>query len=259
VPVSEDLTRDGYALLPGLVAPEACAAVVAAWAREVRPYTGPLLRQLTSVPEVHALSADGLVTNPVCFPARLTAFADFSRAELTVMRGSELVPTVTAALGGPPALLQSAYYESSTGTLPHVDCNPLDADGQLLGAWVALCDIGPGAGRFFVVPGSHRVPRDARFEEFAELAWAGYRAAFVERRGPWTETASAALWAEIEAENGLARHAPALRAGDVVLWDRRTVHGSLCPAPGGGPRHSLLMHFVPLAAVQDRVAELPGA
>jgi phytanoyl-CoA hydroxylase len=243
----------GWIVLRDLVDKAVCAEIVAAWRDEVRPYPGPLLRQLTSVPEVHALSADGWVVNPVVWPARLPIFPRFVTSEVSVMRGSGLVAAVADWLGGAPALLQSAYYESSRGTAPHVDFNPIDRDGPMVGAWVALCDVGPDAGRFFVVPGSDRLPRDARFERFAELAWAGYRAAFVDGGGAWTDRAASELWAEIEAERGLERVAPALSAGDVVLWDRSVVHGSYAPQPGGGPRHSLLMHFVRLDSVADRV------
>ncbi|MCA9567417.1 MAG: hypothetical protein KC656_06220, partial [Myxococcales bacterium] len=100
------------AILP----PATCLEVRRTFLAEVKPWTGPLLRQLTSRAEPHALSVDGYVTNPVANPHR-TGFPAFSTVETTVMRACPLVEVVETLLDGPAAMLQSAYYESSRGTL----------------------------------------------------------------------------------------------------------------------------------------------
>jgi len=231
---------------------DVCDAARTAWADEVRDHPGPLLRQLTRVVEPHRRSPDGWVTNPVVNPHRLPQFPAFNAIEVAVMRSCPLVARVGALLGGPPALLQSAYYESSGGTLTHLDFNPLDRARPMVGVWIALEPIGQDAGRFFLYPGSHRIPDDARTTRFAELAWQSYRHAFVERFGgelPLAELEAQALLAEIVGAHRLERVTPALHTGDALFWTNRVLHGSDPPRAGGGSRQSLLLHFVEHALV----------
>ena len=241
--VHRGFLRDGWARVP-LLDRELAASLRQVWLDEVRPYEGPLLRQLTSVPEVHRFSIDGHVVNPVVNPHRLDVFPRFAQLERTVMGAVPLLELVEAFLGGPAAMLQSAYYESSQGTLTHLDFNPIDRDAPMLGVWIALEDIGPEAGRFHLYPGSQRLPEDARLERFAELAWASYRQAFVDLDPAESEAEAQELLTGILADHALERVAPDLRAGEAVFWTNRILHGSAVPRPGGGTRHSLLLHFV---------------
>lgn len=253
-----ELQGRGVLRLPRLLPVEQCRWIRQAYLEEVKPSGQPMLRQLSSRHEPHRLDAAGRVVNPIASPNQLAQFPRFRCTERRVMEHSELVPSVAAALGEPPALLQSAYYESSEGTDPHVDFNPLDRGAPMLGVWIALEDIGPRAGRFFAFPGSHRLPRDEDFRRFAELAWANYRAAFMHCEPAGAERQARQLWARIVETRELQPWSPALRAGDALIWDRAVVHGSHPPQPGGGTRHSLLLHFVELRGVQDRVCEIPG-
>lgn len=237
---------EGWVRVGGLVPRDVCATIREAFDREVRPHTGPLRRQLTSREEPHRLSADGLVTNPIVNPRLLSGFPELALSEERVMRAGPLVAWASALLGADPCLLQSAYYDSSAGTLPHVDTNPVDRDRPMLGAWIALEDIGPDAGRFFLWPGSHRLPDEPRVRRYRELAWASYRSAFVELLPSAVEAEAQELLVEIARAHGLERTTPPLRAGDAVFWTHAVVHGSEVPRPGGGSRSSLVLHFVEL-------------
>lgn len=221
------------------------------WLDEVKPWEGPLVRQLTSVAEPHAFSADGHVTNPVVNPYQLGQFPRFSQLERTVMRSVPLVAIVERLLGAPVAMLQSAYYESSRGTLTHLDFNPVDRARPMVGVWIALEDIGPHAGRFYLYPGSQHLPDDDRMQRFSELAWASYRQAFVDLDPSQSETEAQALLAEIFADHPLERETPALRVGEAVFWTNRVLHGSVAPRPGGGTRNSLLLHFIEQRLVDE--------
>jgi phytanoyl-CoA hydroxylase len=241
---------EGWVRVDRLIPPEVCASVREAFATEVRPYDGPLMRQLTSRLEPHERSVDGWITNPVVNPHLLAQFPVFQQTETRVMRAGPLVDVVGRLLEAEPAMLQSAYYESSRGTRTHVDFNPLDRDRPMIGAWIALEDIGPGAGRFEFWPGSHRIPDDAATRRFAELAWTSYRQAFVELAPATAEPEAQALLAQILVAHRLVRKAPPLRAGDALFWTNRLLHGSAPPRPGGGTRCSLLFHFVELDLVR---------
>jgi phytanoyl-CoA hydroxylase len=232
------------------VPPETCARIRHAFRSEVKPYTGSLKRQLTSIDEPHHFSDDGFVTNPIVNPHLRPQFPRFSRIERTVMEACPLVPIVATLLGAPPGMLQSAYYESSRGTHTHLDFNPIDRERPMLGVWIALEGIAETAGRFFLYPNSHSLPMDDRMARFAELAWANYRQAFVELDLDTAEAEAQALLSEITAEHGLAPIAPVLRTGDALFWTNHVLHGSHVPRPGGGSRNSLLFHFVELALLE---------
>src|SRR2546430_17089029 len=62
-----------------------------------------------------------------------------------------------AILGEPGKIVQSMYFEGNPKTWAHQDTYYLDSMeiGGMAGAWIAVEDIHPGAGRFFVYSGSH--------------------------------------------------------------------------------------------------------
>jgi phytanoyl-CoA hydroxylase len=255
--VQRRFARDGFVVMP-LVPADVCRDVIDRFEREVDPWDGLLVRQLTSQAEPHQRSVDGWMTNPIVNPRLLTGFPSFWDVERTVMQASMLVPVVSGLLGAPPVMLQSAYYCSSQGTKTHVDFNPVDRSRPMLGVWIALEDIGPEAGRFYLYPGSHVLPETPAYARFAELAWANYRQAFVDLDPDTAEVEAQALLAPILAEHALTPVHPPLRAGEAVFWDRRVLHGSDVPRPGGGTRHSLLFHFIEAALATEAGLDVTG-
>lgn len=235
--------REGWVQM-GLLKAPFCREIRDRFLHEVKPYDGPLLRQLNSQSEPHRLSDDGWMTNPIVHPHLLPVFPGFSTIERDVMRAAPLVEAVEGLMGAPVAMLQSAYYESSLGTKTHLDFNPLERTRPMVGVWIALEDIGPDAGRFFLYPNSHLLPDSDEHARFAELAWASYRQAFVDLERATAEAEAQALLGPLLEGSGLEQRTPALGAGDVLFWTNRVLHGSHAPKPGGGTRHSLLLHFV---------------
>lgn len=243
--------REGWTSVR-LVAPAICRSVRQAFVDEVKPYPGTLLRQLTSRDEPHTWSRDGHMTNPVVNPHLLARFPAFCTVEQQVMRTAPLLDVVQTLLDAPAAMLQSAYYESSRGTKTHLDFNPLDRDQPMLGVWIALEDIPEGAGRFYLYPRSHTLPDTPDLRRFAELAWSSYRSTFIELDLDRAEDEAQALSRLLVDTHDLHRVTPALREGEALFWDRRVLHGSHVPVPGGGTRNSLLFHFVEAALVAER-------
>lgn len=235
--------EEGWTRLALLKAPF-CRDLRERFLREVKPFDGPLKRQLNSSIEPHRLSEDGWMTNPIVHPHLLKLFPSFCTLEETVMRACPLVEVVQGLLGAPVAMLQSAYYESSLGTKTHLDFNPLDRERPMIGVWIALEDIGAGAGRFFLYPRSHRLPDTPEHRRFSELAWADYRQAFMDLDLDTAGSEAQALLGPMLEEHALERETPALKAGEILFWTNRILHGSHPPEPGGGTRHSLLLHFV---------------
>lgn len=124
------------------------------------------------------------------------------------------------------------YFEENKHTPAHQDTYYLDAEriGDLTACWFALEDIVPGAGRFFVCPGSHKIEVGKNQGKFDS-------AFHLENYKNWIlQTIN---------QTGLSYHAPALAKGDVLFWNSKTIHGSLETTLDGSSRRSFTGHYTP--------------
>lgn len=172
--------RDGYLLLPGLLEPAACAAVVAAGQR-VR------LEQDFWTPR----SFD---------PARPDEDRDIHR----LLVHPAITGVAAQLLRAPPRVLWGMLAVVPAGGgrgLPwHQDNQYEVIQGRALNLFIALCDIPPERCNLWVAPGSHR-------------------------RGVLPSTYEAGHHRTAEPANGMCL--PALKTGDVCVFDRNTLHRSL--------------------------------
>jgi phytanoyl-CoA hydroxylase len=248
----------GYAIARGLVPSALADEVVASFLTEVKPYCGPILRQLTTRMEEHKLSADGLMTNTILSVQDLVdeRFTAFRRSSLAVLTHEHVQRALRSLAGEPVACVESMYFESSArGTITHVDGHFMDASvpGAMIAAWYALEDIHPGAGRFYLMPESQLLGTDA--PRFAHLRrfYEEYEALSTRTARTFhgnTEETNAALRVEharllTRGLAGLSFYAPMLQKGDVVFWSSRVLHGSLKPAEPRRSRSSLTAHYIP--------------
>jgi phytanoyl-CoA hydroxylase len=225
---------EGYVVLRGLVPRPAVARVRQTFDARVRPFRGHIYRQTTANPERHVFTPEGFMLNPIQniqdLPSR--PFAPYREAVLDLLTGPGPVAFLTALFGEPPRLVQTMHFEGNSATWAHQDGYYLDSEqqGSMAGVWVALEDIAPGAGRFFVCPRSHRLelPKNS-----AELAISDHHANYK------------SFIAGVIAERSLACRAPALAAGDVLFWNSWTIHGSLPTTQRGVSRASLTCHAIP--------------
>jgi phytanoyl-CoA hydroxylase len=126
----------------------------------------------------------------------------------------------------------SMFFDGNPVTWAHQDTYYLDSDplGGMVAAWIAAEDIAPGAGRFYVYPKSHLIEMPMNS---GELGIATDHRRYKD------------LVLETIRENALPMVAPALSAGDVLLWNSRTIHGSLETTQPQRSRRSFTTHFVP--------------
>ncbi len=112
----------------------------------------------------------------------------------------------------------------------------------MVAAWVALEDIHPGAGRFFVYPGSHRIDLRKNGGDF-DIAFHHDR--------------YKTLIVDVIVRHGLELRAPALQRGDVLFWNSKTIHGSLSTLGTTRTRQSLTAHYIPTShrflSLQSRI------
>ena len=229
--------EQGYAVVQALLPAELCAGVRAAFAAEVKPYEGPLYRQTSAHPERHVLTEQGYVRNPLLNVQSLDQrrFPRFRAAGLEVLTHACLHDVAAAILGARATVVQSMYFEGNSATWAHQDVYYLDAapPGRMTGLWIALEDIAPGAGRFYVYPGSHRV---AIGRNQGELDFAFHHERYKQRVR------------EAIAARGLVCRAPALRQGDVLFFAARTIHGSHPTTRPQHARNSMTAHLIATGA-----------
>jgi phytanoyl-CoA hydroxylase len=140
-------------------------------------------------------------------------------------------------------LMQSMLFDLNAATPAHQDWYYLDSipSGHLLAGWFALEDIHEDAGRFYVLPKSNQVDFDLTTEEKVSNA-------------PYVQKLK-----EYVASHQSDIYAPALKKGDVLFWNSRTIHGSLEIRNPSYSRKSLTAHYLPSQYQSgSRYAESPS-
>lgn len=230
----EYLSSEGYVVIRGLADPQACAAIRQSFSDEVKSYSGFLYRQATARAERNELNEHGHVMNPLLNLQDLDRrrFAGLRRRSLDVFTSRGLVSSLHRVFDEDPKLVQSMYFEGNSETWAHQDTYYLDSEriGTMVAAWIALEDIHPGAGRFFVYPRSHQIDIRKNGGDF-DIAFHHDR--------------YKALIVEVIRSHALQLRAPALRCGDVLFWSSRTIHGSLRTQGTTRTRQSLTAHYIP--------------
>jgi phytanoyl-CoA hydroxylase len=226
--------ENGYVVVRCVVDPAVSDDLRAAFSSTVKRYSGYIYRQTTANPERNRTNEFGFVMNPILNvqSLRLSHFAPLKQLAMRTF-ASEAIQAITRAMFSENAkLVQSMYFEGNAETWPHQDTYYLDSEkiGTMVGCWYALEDIDAGAGRFFVIPGSHKIDMAKNGKNF-DVAFNHDR---------YKE-----LVKKILAESGLEFSAPFLAKGDVLLWNSKTIHGSLRTTRPQFSRSSLTAHYIP--------------
>ena len=244
----------GYVIVRKIVQPSLCEELVSAFRREVKPFSGPLLRQASARLGPHLFTAGGFMANALLSVQDLVepCFLEFRSRAIDVMTGKHTQKVVGALLMDAPLLVESMYFESTLVGVPlHADGDYMDSDVPgMIGAWFALEDIAPLAGRFVLVPRSHRLKKGA---DRAAAAYHDFRS----RQARTSATISsdmrtnmklrreeAALLHRAILDSGLSVVAPMLGKGDAVFWGAGLIHGSLPPEARDQSRNSLTAHYI---------------
>lgn len=242
--------ENGYVVVSRLMPPETTRTARELWDSEIKPFTGRIYRQATAKLERHALNERGWVMNPILNLQSLDP-RYFGRlrehARHNIFAAAPLRDAFTDLLGERPKIVQSMYFEGNSATWEHHDSYYLDSEhiGSMVGAWIALEDISPRAGRFFLIPGSHKFERQRHSaENNIATAHDAYVRSVVDRLR----------------ETGTELRAPALREGDVLFWSSLTIHGSL-NSQDRNSRSSITCHAIParhrFMQFQTRVMDVP--
>lgn len=241
--------ENGYVVVRSLVPAEFCRSAMMNFKTEVKSFPGFIYRQATANPERHVFTPNGFMLNPILNVQSLDPrhFERFRADGLSIMTHPRMQAAVRTILREPGKIVQSMYFEGNPGTWAHQDSYYLDAEeiGRMAGAWIAVEDIAPGAGRFFIYPGSHRLDV-ARNSGDVDIAFNHDRyKRFV---------------TDYIRTHGLQCRSPALRQGDVLFWSSKTLHGSLDTTQPQFSRSSFTAHYIPdsqrLLQFQARIRKL---
>jgi phytanoyl-CoA hydroxylase len=157
-------------------------------------------------------------------------YPDFRQFGVNALTHANIQQVVSALFDGPGKLMHTMYFEGNQATWAHQDSYYIDAEefGRMVGIWIALEDIQPGAGRFYVYPRSHRLevpskpPSDPNHQVYKDHV------------------------VRMISESGLECWAPAMRKGDAILWSGKTIHGSLPTLTPEFSRSAVTAHYIPL-------------
>jgi phytanoyl-CoA hydroxylase len=232
--ILEYYEKNGYVIVRNTVPGELCDKIRKAFADTVKKYPGHIYRQTTQNPEKNKFSEFGYVMNPILNLQSLRSeeFASLRDLAMTAFSGDTVKSVHKGIYKEPSKLVQSMYFEGNSETWPHQDTYYLDSEhiGAMIACWYALEDIGPGAGRFFVVPGSHKIDMVKNGKDF-DVAF---------NHGKYKD-----LVRKILSEGTSEIRAPIMNKGDVMFWNAKTIHGSLRTTTPEFSRSSLTAHYIP--------------
>lgn len=267
----ESFHSEGFFHFKNLIPTDYCNALKFLYQRDVKPYSGELLRQRSVTYEKHKLTACDYVENALLDVHRrdLTLFDDFTQATLDIFGYAPLTREIERLLGVDAVLVQSMYFESSKGTPEHFDRYFLGVSDHdlMIGVWIALEDIHETAGRFYMYAGSH----DHQFEgheasrELCDLMSYYQAQNKIAVTGHQGNSKQSQLSAVMECKRtlkkmirlaGWQRISPDMQAGDVLLFSVNLLHGSDMPQRVHSSRNSLTGHFVSAPQTRIRYGEV---
>lgn len=219
--------ENGYVVVPGLIHQEHIDQLMFFYERDILKSKAKFYRQNTNVYDLNRYTSAGHVIQSFLDVHHYKRFPEFRQAALDLYFSDSMKAGLSAVTGyGKHNLMQSMLFDANAATPPHQDWWYLDSvpNGKLLGAWIALEDIHEDAGRFYVMPGTQNVCLHEANLPHSE--W------LVRLRKYMNE----------HADN---ISAPALKRGDVLFWNSRTIHGALETRDQKYSRKSLTAHFMP--------------
>lgn len=223
--------REGFICMRQAVPKSLCEKAKQAFLKEVLPdQRRCFLRHASGKMEPHVYTEQGFMKYPIMNIQDISNkdYAHFKQAGLEILTQPVLQCAVQTIFNEPGRLIHTMYFDGNQTTWAHRDGHYIDATqpGGMIGIWVAVEDIHPDAGRFYILPRSHRM-------------------AVPGEQGDPNGQAYKTLMAEFVKNGPLECLAPILKQGDVLLWSSLTIHGSLPTTCPEYARRSLTGHYVP--------------
>jgi len=227
--------ENGYVVIRDVIAKEDCNNLILEFYRSIKKSKQYFYRQTSSgLAEINIFNSNNLMINSILNIQDInrSKFGIFVNKSFDIFSNNILINIVSSIFSCKPVIVQSMYFEGNPATWAHQDTYYLDSSNPIgiLAAWIALEDIDPNAGRFYIYPGSHLLDiqkntGDINFSYNHEE----YKKHIV----------------EIINKNKLQIRIPQLNAGDILLWSSKTIHGSMSTVDSSKSRNSLTVHYLP--------------
>jgi phytanoyl-CoA hydroxylase len=223
--------REGYILVRNAVSEKLCQAGVEAFQQEVlQDRKGFFERHASGKYERHVITEAGFMKYPIMNLQDLAGqkYPKFKKAGLDLLTQKNIQSAISILFDEPGRMVHTMYFDGNQTTWAHRDGHYIDSqqEGSMIGVWIAGEDIHPDAGRFYILPRSHRSAVPGELCDPNSTDYKNRMAEFV-RDGP------------------LDCIAPLLRAGDMLMWNSLIIHGSLPTADLRYSRRSFTAHYVP--------------
>lgn len=216
--------RDGFVIVPGLIDPAECAAVIAHMTDQAAGR-----RKVAGMPAIDTSKPNwGRTHNQHLYDP----------VAMGLLLHPRLRRPLEDATGGAVDGVQTMYFWQGSEQRRHQDQYYLPG---CFSAWIALIDVGPDNGTIWVQPGSHlkRLITAADLEKEVGKP----RPMF----GNHYDDAVDALYEKNRTE-GLPADQPVIaRPGDVVIFDGRLIHRGGPVGKPGSFRHVMANHYIPNA------------
>lgn len=242
---------NGYVIFRQVFEPELCDSIRNLWDREIKSSKKFIYRQATAKSEKNVINKNGWVMNPILNIQSMNPknFGIFRKnAVKKILCSEKLSQCFQIIFEDHPKIVQSMYFEGNSATWEHQDSYYLDSEilGSMAAAWIALEDISPCAGRFFVCPGTHKI----------ELEKQNRATNIVDNHDVYIKNI-----VDIMKEQKMEIRAPKLDIGDVLFWHAWTIHGSLNSQDEKKSRSSITAHAIPAShrfmQFQSRIIDVP--
>lgn len=220
---------EGYVIVKNLIPAKFIDEVSTRYKKEILPSKTRFYRQNTNKYEKNVITEQGFVKQAFLDVHDYTEYPEFSLATKELFFCKEITQALSQITGFSDFnLMQSMLFDANAGTAPHQDWWYLDTvpNGNLTAAWIAMEDIQEEAGRFYVIPKTTSVDLRNGDLDLPHNEW-------LVRVKNYFETHRKDVFA------------PALKKGDVLFWNSRTIHGALPTVDHKFSRKSLTAHYIP--------------
>lgn len=236
--------ENGYYIFQGLIPESLVDNLLEIYESQILPSKNHFFRQSSNRWEKNQINEFGYCEESFLNVHDYPNYPAFDEAIKKIMCSPQVREALTQLTDSPEHnLMQSMLFDLNAATPAHQDWYYLDSipSGHLLAGWFALEDIHEEAGRFYVLPKSHRVELDLTNDEKAS------NAPYMKKLKEYVELHQNEI------------NTPALKKGDVLFWNSGTVHGSRKTINPQYSRKSLTAHYLPSQYQSgSRYAEKPS-
>ncbi len=228
-------SSNGYVIFNNCISINNCEKIRDTWEKDIKPYKGTIYRQTTAKAEKNFFNENNWIMNPVLNLQSLNPylFKDLRNVvEKEVFSNNFICKALKCVLGEKPKIVQSMYFEGNSATWEHQDSYYLDSEkiGEMTAAWLALEEIKADAGRFFICPKSHKIEHE---RQNINNNIADNHEKYIQEIVSIMKTRNMKI------------KAPYMGAGDVLLWNSWTIHGSIDSQNKNFSRSSITIHAIP--------------